>query len=99
MFENRSFDHIFGALPGVNGLLDNGQIGPNYYNLRIRSSRPSHRTPRFIPPQSIRPNTMAHDLTHDFGDGMMPEFVRPTFTINPADAGPADFNATYTSGT
>ncbi len=24
MFENRSFDHVFGALPGVEGVLDSG---------------------------------------------------------------------------
>jgi hypothetical protein len=33
MFENRSFDHILGAMPGVNGLLKDGGVNPDYYNL------------------------------------------------------------------
>lgn len=34
MFENRSFDHILGAMPGVNGVLDKeGKIKADLYNL------------------------------------------------------------------
>jgi phospholipase C len=33
MFENRSFDHILGAMPGVNGLFDsNGKVKEGIYN-------------------------------------------------------------------
>lgn len=33
MFENRSFDHLLGDMPGVNGLFDaDGQLKPNAYN-------------------------------------------------------------------
>ena len=33
MFENRSFDHLLGAMPGVDGVFDtNGNLKPNLYN-------------------------------------------------------------------
>src|SRR3954464_14432247 len=35
MFENRSFDHLLGAMPGVDGVLDpSGQVKPGLYNTR-----------------------------------------------------------------
>src|SRR4051812_35629928 len=98
MFENRSFDHIFGALPGVNGLFQNGKINPNYYNLANPLAPPSSSNP-YIYPAPVDPSVpMAHDLTHDFGDGMMPDLFGPTFTITPPGAGACDPNASYTSG-
>ena len=34
MFENRSFDHLFGAFPGANGLFDeDGTLKDGIYNL------------------------------------------------------------------
>ena len=98
MFENRSFDHVFGALPGVNGLLHNGQVNQDCYNLPNPLAPPS---PANLPvyPAPIDPSLpMAHDLTHDFGDGMMPDLFGPTFTVAPAGALPNNPDATYSSG-
>jgi phospholipase C len=98
MFENRSFDHIFGALPGVNGLLQNGQVNQNYYNLADPLNPPS---PSNLPvyPAPIDPSLpQQHDFNHDFGDGMMPSIFGPTFTVSGGTGQPNDANATYTSG-
>jgi len=96
MFENRSFDHIFGALPGVNGLFQNGQINPNYYNLPNPLEQQSASNP-FVYPIPVDPSQpMAHDFTHDFGDGMMPDLFGPTFITT--GNGPSDSGATYSSG-
>jgi phospholipase C len=96
MFENRSFDHIFGALPGVNGLMENGQINQNYYNLPDPLSPPS---PGNLPvyPAPIDPSfPQLNDFNHDFGDGMMPDLFGPTFTVT--GTGPSDPGGTYTAG-
>ena len=93
MFENRSFDHIFGALPGVNGLFQNGQINQNYYNLPNPLAEPSASNLPVYPAPVDPAFPMAHDFTHDFGDGMMPDLFGPTFTIIPRQdgrAGPCD---------
>jgi phospholipase C len=98
MFENRSFDHIFGALPGVNGLMLNGQLNQDYYNLPNPLEPPS---PSNLPvyPVPVDPSLpMAHDLTHDFGDGMMPDLFGPIFTVTPAGATPTTPYAIYKSG-
>jgi len=98
MFENRSFDHIFGALPNVNGLLLNGQVNQNYYNLADPLSPPS---PSNLPvyPAPIDPALpQLHDFNHDFGDGMMPSLFGPTFTVSGGSGQPNDLNTTYTSG-
>ncbi len=96
MFENRSFDHVFGALPGVNGLLQNGQINQNYYNLANPLEQPSTSNPRVHPIPVDPSQPMPHDFTHDFGDGMMPDLFGPTFTVT--GNGPSDPNARYASG-
>ena len=47
MFENRSFDHLFGAFPGANGLLDeNGGVKPGICNLAnpTQPAGPSNQT-------------------------------------------------------
>lgn len=98
MFENRSFDHLFGAYPGVNGLMKNGQINQDYYNLPNPLEPPS---PTNLPvyPTPVDPSLpQAGDFTHDFGDGMMPDLFGPTFTVSPANAQPGDRGAVYTSG-
>jgi len=96
MFENRSFDHIFGAMPGVNGLFENGALKPECYNLPDPlQPAPSLR----ISPSPLDPSRpMAHDFTHDFGDGMMPDLFGPTFTVTPAGGQPDDSTVTYSSG-
>ncbi|MFZ6765744.1 alkaline phosphatase family protein [Undibacterium sp. Di26W] len=98
MFENRSFDHIFGALPGVNGLFEDGQINQNYFNLADPLNPPS---PANLPvyPMPIDPSLpQLHDFNHDFGDGMMPSLFGPTFTVSGGTGQPNDSNTTYTSG-
>lgn len=98
MFENRSFDHLFGAFPGVNGLFKNGQINQDYFNLPDPLSPPG---PNNIPvyPSPIDPSfPQAHDFTHDFGDGMMPDLFGPVFTITGDPAIPTNESAVYTSG-
>jgi phospholipase C len=81
MFENRSFDHIFGALPGVNGvLLPDGQVKPNLYNLPDPTQPPSATN---VPVYSTGVDTaykLPHDFNHDFGDGMMPDLFGPGTT-------------------
>jgi phospholipase C len=98
MFENRSFDHVFGAFPGANGLMDNGQINQGYYNLSDPLEPPSPSNLSVYPTRIDSSVPQAHDFTHDFGDGMMPDLFGPTFTIDPPGAGPSDGGATYTSG-
>ena len=52
MFENRSFDHVFGAVPGVNGILgpDEAPV-PKYFNLPhpleppSETNKPVHLSP------------------------------------------------------
>jgi phospholipase C len=98
MFENRSFDHIFGALPGVNGLFKNGQINKDYYNLPDPLSPPS---PTNLPvyPTPIDPSLPQHyDFNHNFGDGMMPDLFGPTFTVKGGKRQPDDSKTIYTSG-
>lgn len=98
MFENRSFDHIFGALPGVNGLLRDGQINQNYYNLP-NPHQPASPTNLPVYPAPVDPSLpMQRDFTHDFGDGMMPDLFGPTFKVQPEGAPPSDWSATYWSG-
>ncbi len=42
MFENRSFDHLLGAMPGVDGVLDpSGKVNPDFYNTRNPLAPPS----------------------------------------------------------
>jgi len=98
MFENRSFDHLFGAFPGVNGLLKEGQINQDYYNLPNPLQPPGEdNTPVY--PAPIDPSIpQAHDFTHDFGDGMMPDLFGPVFTITGNPALPSNAQAIYTSG-
>lgn len=96
MFENRSFDHIFGALPGANGLLQDGQINQNYFNLSLPLEPPSPSNPPVYPATVDPCMPMAHDFTHDFGDGMMPDLFGPTFTV--AGTCCSGAGASYTSG-
>jgi phospholipase C len=98
MFENRSFDHIFGAFPGANGLFENGQLNPDYFNLPDPLSPPSGSNAPVVPVPIDPTVPQAHDFTHDFGDGMMPDLFGPTFTVEPADSGPSDGWASYISG-
>ncbi len=76
MFENRSFDHILGDMPGVNGLFDaNGNLKKDIYNTPDPSkkphkpNKPQHPFP--ITPgaseQEYIPNTPgAPSFNHDF---------------------------------
>lgn len=52
MFENRSFDHLLGAMPGVDGVLDpSGDVYPNLYNTPNPLAQPSAtQGPGYNPP-------------------------------------------------
>jgi phospholipase C len=102
MFENRSFDHVFGALPGVNGVLGpDGQVNQEYYNLPYplepvsEKNKPVHLSP-------ADPNIpMPHDFNHDFGDGMMPDRFGPIFqrTTHHFNSGYVNGQPTHTIST
>jgi phospholipase C len=56
MFENRSFDHILGAMPGVNGLFDEfGVPKPEIYNTIDPTSKPYEGNPPQYYPFAITP--------------------------------------------
>lgn len=99
MFENRSFDHLFGDFPNVNGLFDtNGNFKPECYNLADPLSAPSTSNPQYFPAPVNVSVPLPHDFTHDFGDGMMPDLFGPIFTIDGNPPLPSNSDATYTSG-
>jgi phospholipase C len=53
MFENRSFDHILGAMPGVDGVLDaHGNVLPNLYNTMDPTAEPGDDNPATPPTPS-----------------------------------------------
>jgi phospholipase C len=81
MFENRSFDHLFGAFPGANGILDeSGGVKPDIYNLAdpTRPQGPSNQT--YLPVAIPADVKLAHDFDHNFGNGMMGELFGPGTT-------------------
>lgn len=95
MFENRSFDHILGAMPGVDGVLDaQGNVLPNLYNTMHPTAEPGDDNPATQPTaivpylyQSSPPSPLptenqliTHDFTHEFGDGMMQALFGPKTT-------------------
>jgi phospholipase C len=99
MFENRSFDHLFGDFPKVNGLFDNeGKFKEDCYNLREPLIPSSGKNPKYFPAPVNASAPLAHDFTHDFGDGMMPDLFGPTFTIEGKPPLPSNYGANYTSG-
>ncbi len=88
MLENRSFDHIFGAMPGVDGLLGPvGELKDDVYNTMHPESDPDAVTkPKItIPkiwPAPITPETqkevVSHDFNHNFADGMLFDLFGPS---------------------
>lgn len=92
MFENRSFDHILGAMPGVDGVLDaQGNVLPGLYNTMDPTAEPGDDNPA-TPPTAIAPTfnqdpplhtedcLIRHDFTHEFGDGMLQDLFGPGTT-------------------
>ena len=100
MFENRSFDHLFGDFQNANGLFDkDGKFKEECYNLHDPLNPPSEEdNPKYFPTPVDPFQPLAHDFTHDFGDGMMPDLFGPIFTVTGEPAFPCNRNATYTSG-
>ena len=82
MFENRSFDHIFGAFPGVNGLFSpDGSFKPEIYNQADPTQAPGVEPNLVVFSSAITPNTpLKHDFDHNFGNGMMQELFGPGTT-------------------
>jgi phospholipase C len=94
MFENRSFDHILGGMPGVNGMLQNDPTvlyncpDPLQQSTGSGGSNPA-TTPFPIRPalnqnssfQNIPSETDYNlDGNHDFGNGMLQEIFGPGTT-------------------
>ena len=92
MFENRSFDHILGAMPGVDGVLDaHGIILPDLYNTMDPTKAPGDNNTKTLPtpivpflypdPQLVTEDQLIpHDFTHEFGDGMLQDIFGPGTT-------------------
>jgi phospholipase C len=81
MFENRSFDHLFGAFPGANGVLDqNGNVKPECYNLADPTQPPGSSNRTFQPLPITTEDPLSYLFNHDFGDGMMQELFGPGTT-------------------
>ena len=95
MFENRSFDHLLGAMPGVDGVLDsNGNLKPDLYNTMnplaapdVNSNPATYMTgvvPGVSPDPTSQPNYEAqiitNDFNHAFGDGMVHDLFGPGAT-------------------
>ena len=80
MFENRSFDHLFGDFPGANGLFaEDGGFKPEAYNLD-HPTQPAGPLNQVHQPIAITPDVqLDHDFFHDF-IGMMPELFGPGAT-------------------
>jgi phospholipase C len=103
MFENRSFDHIFGALPNVNGVLgDDGKVKPELYNTLKPTKKPEppfilpHNPPPVVPtPITINTQSLS-SFNHDFWDGMMPDLFGPG-TTGVVDGTPLGAPVTYPS--
>jgi phospholipase C len=100
MFENRSFDHLFGDFPNVNGLFDgNGNFKDDCYNLPNPLEPPSSGNKQCFPSPVDPSAPLKHDFTHDFGDGMMPDLFGPIFKITgDAPPHPSNSGAIYNSG-
>src|SRR5213075_2464112 len=89
MFENRSFDHILGGMPGVDGVLDpNGKVLPSLYNTMNPLEQASDGNPATFPtpivpvcnpdpPLPSEERLITHDFTHEFGDGMLQDVFGP----------------------
>ena len=82
MFENRSFDHVFGALPNVNGVVPQGLAIPELFNTRHPTEKPHPTTNPPVAPTPIADAAfqLPHDFNHDFYNGMMPDLFGPGTT-------------------
>jgi phospholipase C len=94
MFENRSFDHLLGAMPGVDGVLDsNGNVKPDLYNTMNPLEAPGDGNPAtymtgIVPGVSPNPASepnyeaqiITNDFNHAFGDGMVHDLFGPGAT-------------------
>lgn len=86
MFENRSFDHVFGALPNVDGVLDAaGNLKPGLYNLPDPLNPPSPGNEKVFPTGITldeQQQLIPHDFNHDFCDGMIPAIFGPSTDLH-----------------
>jgi phospholipase C len=93
MFENRSFDHILGAMPGVDGVLDDNGAKPDIYNTMRPLEQPGVNNPATTPTgivPGVSPDPakqpdyekqrIPHDFNHDFGDGNTHDLFGPGTT-------------------
>ena len=62
MSENRSFDHVFGAFPGANGVLDqDGNVKPECYNLADPTQPPGPSNQTFQPLAITPDQPLSHE--------------------------------------
>lgn len=86
MFENRSFDHLLGAMPGVDGVLDpQGNTKPGLYNTMQPLAEPSAINPQIVPTEIVpglgsEIAVIRHDFDHDFSLGMLADLFGPGTT-------------------
>ncbi|HEV7878859.1 MAG TPA: alkaline phosphatase family protein [Bradyrhizobium sp.] len=90
MFENRSFDHLLGAMPGVDGVLDGqGNLKPDLYNTMNPLQAPDSNSNPATYMTGILPGVgtgnyesqyINNDINHEFGDGMMHDLFGPGAT-------------------
>jgi phospholipase C len=91
MFENRSFDHLLGAMPGVDGVLDpSGNVYSNLYNTE-QPLTPGYK-PRVYPtaifpdigneqlPNNESTVFQGDSFNHDFSDAMLCDLYGPGTT-------------------
>ena len=82
MMENRSFDHIFGDMPGVDGLFQpDGQFKPDVFNTMDPETNPDGDKSLYHWPSPITPLTqgvISHDFNHNFGNGMLSDLYGPS---------------------
>lgn len=96
MLENRSFDHMMGTLPGVNGILaSNGQPNPKYYNNATPADSTSAKYTAGEPAEYAIP---AQDITkqgfggpgHSFPDALVQMDAAAKTAADVSDPAPLD---------
>jgi phospholipase C len=81
MFENRSFDHLFGDFPGANGLFGPGRkLKPDIYNLDDPTSPPGDGNQVYHPMELTPDAPLRSAPNHNFASGMTQEICGPGAT-------------------
>ncbi|MBR0851718.1 hypothetical protein JQ543_28540 [Bradyrhizobium diazoefficiens] len=99
MFENRSFDHLLGAMPGVDGVLDDlGKVKPELYNTKNPLAPPSDEEGRGYNP-AARPTAIVPRLGNERNpDNEATVFCGDSFNHDFSDAMLRDLYGPGTTG-